>query len=199
MPLPTQPRPSDPFDYPAGGLMRRKARQASKAENRPRFWGRHAVAAALANPERRIAPHLGDARGGGGARHPDRRSRSPSPTSPISAGWCRATRRIRASSPRSSGSRTSGSPTCSTRREDDRPAAGARPGHRSAQCRRDPALGRGVRRARHRHAGPARAARIRARWPRRPRARSRPCPGCASSISPARSTRSPRPASGGSG
>ncbi len=35
--------------------MRRKARQASKAENRPRFWGRHAVAAALANPERTVA------------------------------------------------------------------------------------------------------------------------------------------------
>jgi 23S rRNA (guanosine2251-2'-O)-methyltransferase len=35
--------------------MRRKARQQTKAENRPRFWGRHAVAAALANPERRIA------------------------------------------------------------------------------------------------------------------------------------------------
>jgi 23S rRNA (guanosine2251-2'-O)-methyltransferase len=34
--------------------MRRKARQASKAENRPRFWGRHAVAAALANSERNI-------------------------------------------------------------------------------------------------------------------------------------------------
>ena len=34
--------------------MRRKARQATKAENRPRFWGRHAVAAALANPERRV-------------------------------------------------------------------------------------------------------------------------------------------------
>jgi 23S rRNA (guanosine2251-2'-O)-methyltransferase len=34
--------------------MRRKARQASKAENRPRFWGRHAVAAALANGERNI-------------------------------------------------------------------------------------------------------------------------------------------------
>jgi 23S rRNA (guanosine2251-2'-O)-methyltransferase len=34
--------------------MRRKARQATKAENRPRFWGRHAVAAALANPERDI-------------------------------------------------------------------------------------------------------------------------------------------------
>ena len=32
--------------------MRRKARQATKAENRPRFWGRHAVGAALANPER---------------------------------------------------------------------------------------------------------------------------------------------------
>jgi len=34
--------------------MRRKARQAIKAENRPRFWGRHAVAAALANPDRGI-------------------------------------------------------------------------------------------------------------------------------------------------
>jgi 23S rRNA (guanosine2251-2'-O)-methyltransferase len=34
--------------------MRRKARQATKPENRPRFWGRHAVAAALANPERRL-------------------------------------------------------------------------------------------------------------------------------------------------
>jgi 23S rRNA (guanosine2251-2'-O)-methyltransferase len=34
--------------------MRRKARQASKAENRPKFWGRHAVAAALDNPEREI-------------------------------------------------------------------------------------------------------------------------------------------------
>ena len=34
--------------------MRRKARQASKPENRPRFWGRHAVAAALANPGRVI-------------------------------------------------------------------------------------------------------------------------------------------------
>ncbi|TMJ16562.1 MAG: 23S rRNA (guanosine(2251)-2'-O)-methyltransferase RlmB [Alphaproteobacteria bacterium] len=37
-----------------GLAMRRKARQASKAENRPRFWGRHAVAAALDNPERTI-------------------------------------------------------------------------------------------------------------------------------------------------
>ena len=35
--------------------MRRKARQATKAENRPRFWGRHAVAAALANPDRSVA------------------------------------------------------------------------------------------------------------------------------------------------
>jgi 23S rRNA (guanosine2251-2'-O)-methyltransferase len=34
--------------------MRRKARQQSRPESRPRFWGRHAVAAALANPERRI-------------------------------------------------------------------------------------------------------------------------------------------------
>ena len=34
--------------------MRRKARQATKAENRPRFWGRHAVSAALDNPERKV-------------------------------------------------------------------------------------------------------------------------------------------------
>ena len=34
--------------------MRRKAREATKAENRARFWGRHAVAAALANPERAV-------------------------------------------------------------------------------------------------------------------------------------------------
>lgn len=34
--------------------MRRKARQATKAENRPRFWGKHAVAAALDNDERRV-------------------------------------------------------------------------------------------------------------------------------------------------
>jgi 23S rRNA (guanosine2251-2'-O)-methyltransferase len=34
--------------------MRRKARQSTKPENRPRFWGRHAVEAALANPERDI-------------------------------------------------------------------------------------------------------------------------------------------------
>ena len=34
--------------------MRRKARTASKPENRPRFWGRHAVEAALANPERQV-------------------------------------------------------------------------------------------------------------------------------------------------
>jgi 23S rRNA (guanosine2251-2'-O)-methyltransferase len=34
--------------------MRRKARQQSKPENRPRFWGRHAVAAALTNPEREV-------------------------------------------------------------------------------------------------------------------------------------------------
>jgi 23S rRNA (guanosine2251-2'-O)-methyltransferase len=35
-------------------MMRRKARQATKAENRPRFWGKHAVSAALANDEREI-------------------------------------------------------------------------------------------------------------------------------------------------
>ncbi|HEV2080802.1 MAG TPA: RNA methyltransferase [Allosphingosinicella sp.] len=34
--------------------MRRKARQSVKAENRPHFWGRHAVAAALDNPERQV-------------------------------------------------------------------------------------------------------------------------------------------------
>ena len=38
-----------------GAAMRRKARQSAKADNRPRFWGRHAVAAALENPERTVA------------------------------------------------------------------------------------------------------------------------------------------------
>ena len=69
--------------------MRRKARQATKAENRPRFWGKHAVAAALANAERRRSS-------ASGRRARPRRSidigrrtfRSPSPTSPISAGSC---------------------------------------------------------------------------------------------------------------
>ena len=37
-----------------GIIMRRKARQATKAENRPRFWGRHAVTAALDNPDRTV-------------------------------------------------------------------------------------------------------------------------------------------------
>ena len=32
--------------------MRRKARASSSPHNKPRFWGRHPVAAALANPER---------------------------------------------------------------------------------------------------------------------------------------------------
>ncbi|MDP8995139.1 MAG: RNA methyltransferase, partial [Pseudomonadota bacterium] len=34
--------------------MRRKARQAARPENRPRLYGRHAVTAALANPERTV-------------------------------------------------------------------------------------------------------------------------------------------------
>ena len=34
--------------------MRRKARQATNPQNRPRFWGRHAVSAALDNPDRTI-------------------------------------------------------------------------------------------------------------------------------------------------
>jgi 23S rRNA (guanosine2251-2'-O)-methyltransferase len=37
-----------------GRSMRRKARTASKPENRPRFWGRHAVEAALSNPDREV-------------------------------------------------------------------------------------------------------------------------------------------------
>ncbi len=34
--------------------MGRKGRQSGKADSRPRFWGRHAVAAALDNPDRRV-------------------------------------------------------------------------------------------------------------------------------------------------
>ena len=139
--------------------MRRKARQATKAENRPRFWGRHAVAAALANPERRIVRIWATREA---AAELDIAAAIPVtlPTSPISAGWCR-------------GDAPHQGIVAEVERLEDmlladlldrargrQAAARARPGHRSAQCRRDPALGRRLRRARHRHPGPACAARI---------------------------------------
>ena len=140
--------------------MRRKARQATKAENRPRFWGRHAVAAALANPDRGHRPHLGDPRGRRRLRHSGRdsghlcRRRRSRPdgaarrAAPGRGRRGRAARRHPARRP--------------ARQRTGRPAAGrARPGHRSAQCRRDPALGRRLRRARPGHPGPARPAGIR--------------------------------------
>ena len=46
--------PCQPLNAPPSGGMRRKARQATNPANRPRFWGRHAVAAALANPQRAV-------------------------------------------------------------------------------------------------------------------------------------------------
>ena len=40
-------------------IMRRKARASSSPHNKPRFWGRHPVAAALANPERTVRKIMG--------------------------------------------------------------------------------------------------------------------------------------------
>ncbi len=138
--------------------MRRKARQASKPENRPRFWGRHAVAAALANPERSVAKIWVT------------REAAPDfdidPSIPVTYADATDLGRL---IPRDA-------PHQGIVAEVDRlpdlwlgdllertggtDAAGARSGYRSAQCRRDPALRGCVRRARHRHPGPARAAGI---------------------------------------
>ena len=73
--------------------------------------------------------------------------------------WCRATRRIRAWSSKSNRWRMSGSEISSCDAGGTRRAAGARPGHRSAQCRRDPALGGRLRSDWDRHSGPPFAAR----------------------------------------
>ena len=139
--------------------MRRKARQATKPENRPRFWGRHAVAAALANPERQIVRIWADPRGRRGAM-------TSIPPIPVTfADAADLGRLVPRDAPHQ------GMVAEVERLDDllladlldraeDRPAAArARPGHRSAQCRRDPALGGGVRRARRlvtqdRHAPP---------------------------------------------
>jgi 23S rRNA (guanosine2251-2'-O)-methyltransferase len=140
--------------------MRRKARQATKAENRPRFWGRHAVAAALANPERDDRPIWVTPRAA-----PDF---DIDPDIPVTFADAADLGRLVPRDAPHQGivAEVERLPDIwlgdlLDEAEDGPAAAGARSGHRPAQCRRDPALGRRVRRARHRHAGPARAARIR--------------------------------------
>ena len=106
-----QARPPPPRER----AMRRKARQATQGREPAPFLGPPRRRRRARQSRAADRPHLGDPRGRGRLRDRSRRSRSPSPTSPISAGWCRATRRTRAWSPRSSGSTTCCSPICSTR------------------------------------------------------------------------------------
>ena len=183
--------------------------------------GRACRAAPDARPSAppRRAPAVGPPRGRGGARNPERRP-------PQALGDARRDRRLGADLPtglpleyaevadlarlvaRDAPHQglvlecaplddLATSPTCSTASRRP-PARRARPGHRPAQCRRDPALGRGVRR---RRASSPRIATPRPKAacsPSPPRARSRSCRGCAWSIWRARSRKSPRPATGAS-
>ena len=197
-----------------------KGRPTVNACNRLRCppWNGHATQGPAGDQGREPSPFLGPSRrrrgaGQSGAADPahlGRRARrrpgstslppfrSPSPTSPISAGWCRTTRRTRASSPRSSGWRTSCSPICSTaRRTGALCSCSIRSPIRTMSARSCARRPRSARSASSPRTGTPRP--NPARSPRRPRARWRQCPGCASSILPARWTTSPRRASGGSG
>ena len=180
-------------------MARRGHRPSQAPAGRPRFWGRHAVTAALANPERVGAQDVGDARGAGA-------NVDIPPVIPITyADVADLARLVPADAPHQ-GLVAEVDPLediwlgdlLEQGEGDRRPLRRARSGDRSAQCRRDPALGRGVRRARHRHAGPPCAARIGHDRARRRRARWSSCRGCAWSTWRARSRRSPRPGSGGS-
>ena len=139
----------------AGALLRRRPARGLW------LYGRHAVerrsrtrAAAVT-----VCWHRGRSGGAGRRRRPvrprgaDRRARGDRPAASGPARCIRASpSRWRRSPARAEARAGSGA--------GPQPGAGARPGQRSAQCRRDPALGRGVRRPRP---GPARAAERRAR------------------------------------
>ncbi len=77
-------------------MARKNKAKGGGSPNRPRFWGRHAVAAALDNPDRKVLKAWIDARCRQADEFPARRAGDASPTSPTSAAWSPATRRTRA-------------------------------------------------------------------------------------------------------
>ncbi len=159
-------------------------------------WGRHAVEAALKNPARVHRKRSWATREGIASLDGELPADFPleyAEVADLAPAWSRAMPRTRGWCSSATRSRTSTSPTCSTatRTAADR---GARPGDRSAQRRRRScARPRRFGAAGAGHPGPPRPARRRGgRHASRPRARSKPCRGCAWSTSPARSRRSPR-------
>ena len=76
--------------------------------NRPRFWGKHAVAAALDNPDRKVLKAWATREAAASCNFPTELPVIMA-EAPTLAGWCRTTRRTRASSSKSSRWRTSGS------------------------------------------------------------------------------------------
>ena len=179
--------------------MARKNKHTERQQSQPPpLWGRHAVAAALDNPAAAGAEGLGDARGrgvhaipGGRAAVTSRRSRRPRPAGPQRRAApgrrdrSRAARGYLARRPARGGPRRSRCCWCSIRsptrimsaRSCARPRHSERSGSSPRTATRRPKA---------------------ARSPRPRRVRSSACPGCASSTSRARSTRSARPASGAS-
>ena len=136
-----------------------------------RLYGIHTVRAALDNPARKIRRMLVTRNAAGAARH--RRSRRPA----LHGRAGRAARRstsITGSDAVHQGVAIEAEPLqaqAARRARRHQAGAGARPGHRSAQCRRDHALGRRLRRRRADHHASATARRNPACSPSRPRAR----------------------------
>ena len=64
--------------------------------NRPRFWGKHAVAAALDNPDRKVLKAWSTARSRGVHELPQGTAGDDGRRRPTLAGWCRTMRRTRA-------------------------------------------------------------------------------------------------------